>query len=70
MTTLAEQVRGFVARLSPNPVCDGCVAERLGLTAPERANEAIRQLAGSDGFERRRDICSLCFGEKLVTRRR
>ena len=70
MTASLDQVRAFVTRLAPNPVCDGCIAERLDLATPQRANQDTRELAGSDGFERRRDICSLCYGEKLVIRRR
>jgi hypothetical protein len=70
VTALLDQVRAFVTRLAPNPVCDGCIAERLNLAAPQRANHDTRQLAGSEGFERRRDICSLCYGEKIVIRRR
>ena len=70
MSTTLDQVQAFVTRLAPNPVCDGCIAERLGLSTPQRVNQETRQLAGSDGFERRRDICSLCFGEKVVIRRR
>jgi hypothetical protein len=65
-----DKVRAFVARLAPNPVCDGCIAERLALAAPQRANQETRRLVGSDGFERRRDICSLCYSEKMVTCRR
>ena len=69
MSAVTDQVRAFVARLAPDPVCDGCIAERLDLAAPQRANQEARRLVGSDGFERRRDICSLCYDEKLVTRR-
>lgn len=70
MATVFDRVRAFVTRLAPHPVCDGCIAERLDLSAAARANPETRLLAGSDGFERRRDICSLCYAEKLVIRRR
>lgn len=66
--TVLDQVRAFIERLSPAPVCDDCVAERLGLSVRQHANQKTRELAGSGGFERRRDICSLCFGDKLVIR--
>jgi hypothetical protein len=46
-----------------------CVAERLGLGSTQAANIKVRGVAGSAGFERRRDICSLCLGERLVTRK-
>jgi hypothetical protein len=67
MVTL-ENVRNLIERLSPTPICDDCVAERLALNAGQHASRHARELAGSAGFERRRDICSLCSTEKLVTR--
>lgn len=70
MTTLSERVEALVRRLAPHPVCDACVADRLGLESAGRANPETRRLAGSQGFERRRDICSLCYGERLVIRLR
>lgn len=63
-----DDVSALIARLSPAPVCDDCIAERLGLFVRQHANHKTRELAGSNGFERRKDICSLCFGEKLVIR--
>lgn len=63
-----EDVRALILRLSPNPVCDDCVAERLGLSIRQHANHKTRELSGSGGFERRKDICSLCFKEKIVIR--
>lgn len=67
--TVLEDVRALIARLSPSPICDDCVAEKLGLSIRQHANHKTRELAGSDGFERRRDVCSICAAEKLVTRR-
>lgn len=67
--TVLDDVRALITRLSPSPICDDCVAEKLNLSVRQHANHKTRELAGSNGFERRRDICSLCFGEKLVTRR-
>jgi uncharacterized protein YaaQ len=67
--TVLDEVRAFVARLSPDAVCDDCVAERLQLSVRQHANHKTRELAGTGGFERRKDICSLCGGEKLVIRR-
>jgi hypothetical protein len=67
--TVLEQVRAFVSRMSPEPVCDDCVAERLSLSVRQHANHKSRELAGAEGFERRKDRCSLCGSEKLVIRR-
>lgn len=69
VVVVIDRVHAFISRLSPAPVCDMCVAERLGLGSTQAANIKVREVAGSAGFERRRDICSLCLGERLVTRR-
>lgn len=66
--TVSDDVRALIVRLAPEPICDDCVAERLGLSVRQHANHKTRELAGSNGFERRKDICSMCFGEKLVIR--
>lgn len=66
---MQDRVASFIARLSPEPVCDRCIAERLQLANPQTANLQAREVSGSQGFERRRDICSLCFNERLVTRK-
>jgi len=55
-------------RLAPAPVCDDCIADKLRMNARQHANHKTRELAGTNGFERRKDICSLCYGEKLVMR--
>lgn len=67
--TVLEDVERFVSRLSPAPVCDDCIAGRLGLSVRQHANHKTRELAGSNGFERRKDACSLCGETKLVIRR-
>jgi hypothetical protein len=67
--TILEDVARLISRLSPEPVCDDCVANRLDLSVRQHANHKTRELAGTNGFERRKDICSLCGATKLVTRR-
>ncbi len=67
--TILDDVRALVSRLSPEPVCDDCIAERLHLSVRQHANHKTRELAGAGGFERRKDVCSLCDGEKLVIRK-
>ncbi|RYY28428.1 MAG: hypothetical protein EOP62_04340 [Sphingomonadales bacterium] len=70
MATVLDMVRGFVERLSPQPVCDNCIAERLRLSDTSLANKKVRGLAGNGGFEREQSICSLCGAPRTVTRRR
>ena len=68
--TVLDDVRSFVSRLSPDPVCDDCITDRLRLTVRQHANHKTRELAGTAGFERRKDTCSLCGKEKVVIRAR
>jgi len=67
--TVADDVRALIARLSPQPICDDCIADRLKLSVRQHANHKTRELAGTEGFERRKDRCSLCDREKLVLRK-
>ena len=67
--TILDDVRALIQRLSPQPICDDCIAERLGHSVRQHANHKSRELAGTDGFERRKGVCSLCDNEKLVIRR-
>ena len=67
--TVLEQVRAFVERLRPDAVCDDCIADRLGLSVRQHANHKTRELAGSSGFQRQVDTCTLCGSRKKVIRR-
>lgn len=62
---IVEKIRAFIIRLSPAPVCDPCVAERLELQQPYVA-KVMRELAGQAGFETRVDQCALCSVDKRV----
>ena len=64
--TLLDNVAKLVSRISPEPVCDDCIARTLGLSALQRASYNTRELVGSNGFARRKDACSLCGETKLV----
>lgn len=64
--TVLDQVRRLVDRLSPEPICDACIGERLGLAAREEGARAASELAGTDGFERRRAACAVCGGTQPV----
>ena len=63
------QVRALIERLSPLSICDDCITERLGLSVRQHANQKTRELAGTAGFERRLEPCSLCNSVKKVIRR-
>ena len=68
--TVLEQVRGLIDRLSPDPICDDCISERLGLSVRQRANHKTRKQAGTRGFERRKDGCAIWGVTKLAIRRK
>lgn len=68
MTTVLEQVRALIERLSPEPICDGCITDKLGLSVRQHANHKTRELAGGDGFERRIEACAICGAVKKVIR--
>lgn len=70
MASVLDKVRGLIERLSPEPMCDECVAERLQLSTISQANKKTRELAGSHGFEWKLDVCSLCDAPRTVIRRR
>ena len=68
-STILERVRGLIERLTPQPICDECVAEKLDLPWTAQTNQAARELAGVDGFERRSDICAICGRPRVVVAR-
>jgi hypothetical protein len=69
-TKIAERVRALIERLSPDPICDGCIASRLELGDPIVVAQAASALAGLDGFERSRDACTICGDAGSVIRKR
>lgn len=54
-----DGIRAFIQRLSPQSVCDECIAERLGIDLALVAKHTI-EVAGTAGFKRRTDECALC----------
>ena len=68
--TVLDKVRAPIERLSPDPICDDCIAGRLTLSAPQDAGQMTRELAGANGFERGKHACALCGDTKQVIRHR
>lgn len=68
--TILNDVERLVRRLAPEAVCDDCITERLALSVRQHANHKTREIAGSNGFVRSKDACSLCGATKLVIRHR
>lgn len=67
MDPVLEQVRTLIRRLTPLAICDDCVAERVRESL-EDVTQAVRELAGSDGFERQTGECAFCGAATRVTR--
>ena len=70
MSTLLDQVRALIERLSPAPICDDCITERLALSDRQHASQKTRELTGDHGFERIVAPCAICGATKTVIRRR
>lgn len=68
--TVFDRVKSLVERLSPQPVCDDCITERLALTSREHADHKTRELSGMVGFETQNGECSLCGAKKTVIRQK
>jgi hypothetical protein len=66
--TVLEEVQAFIVKRSPQATCDDCIADRLKLSVRQHANHKTRELAKMRGFDRRKDVCSLCGGTKEVIR--
>jgi hypothetical protein len=66
--TVLDDVRDFIIRQSPQAICDDCIAANLGLSVRQHANHKTLDLARARGFDRRKDICSICGAEKKVIR--
>jgi recombinational DNA repair protein (RecF pathway) len=64
-----EKVKNMIARLSPNGICDDCLANGVKLEKRADARAFSRQLLGTGGFERRKDQCCMCGSTKQVTRK-
>jgi hypothetical protein len=66
---VADRVKGLIAILAPEALCDRCIAQRLGLGVGHQAAQDARALAGEAGFERRKAVCAICGETRIVTRR-
>ena len=64
-----QAIEKLVSRLAPEPVCDDCITQTLGLSLLDHVEQVTRELVGTNGFERRKAVCSLCGETRFVTRR-
>jgi len=68
-STIAGQIEALVTRLDGAAICDGCITDRVNLSATTQANAVTRLLPGQRGFERNKAACALCGTTRLVIRR-
>jgi len=66
--TVMEDVIDLLKKVSPQAVCDDCIASRLNLTVRQHANIKTRELEHAPRFDRRKDECSFCGSMKKVIR--
>ena len=64
-----DDISRLVVRLSPEPVCDDCIADRLGLSVRQQVAHRTRELGGVNGFVRSKGLCSLRGRLRSVTAR-
>ncbi|SDY36220.1 hypothetical protein [Citreimonas salinaria] len=64
--TVLEDVSDLLKQLSPQAMCDDCIAERLNLSLRQHANHKTRELASMSGFVRRDSRCACCGAGKRV----
>lgn len=67
--TVLNDVQKLITRRNSKPICDDCITKSLGLSVRQHANHKTRELAELPGFDRRKDVCSVCGEAKLVIRR-
>jgi len=67
---VTDRVEALISRLAPEPICDVCIVERLGLSALHQASHRMRELAGLRGFERCQEPCATCGENRPAIRRR
>ncbi len=64
--TVLDDVRDFLKRRNGESICDDCIADKLKLSVRQHANRKTNILKNERGFHRRKDICPVCNGNKLV----
>lgn len=66
--TVPERVREYIIGRTPEAVCDDCIADSLGLSVRQHANQKTRALSREPSFGRRKGICVSCDRTKEVIR--
>lgn len=65
---LFHKTRSLVVRLTPEPICDDCIAETLdGANRQDVAMKTL-ELAAAKGFEKISAKCTICGSRKRAIR--
>lgn len=63
-----ERIYTFLRQHTPAPICDDCVAKQAEVEPRQQVNPIASALGLTTDFVRAKGTCSICKGEKLVTR--
>lgn len=65
---LFHKTRSLVTRLSPEPICDDCIADKLDIADISEVIIKTTELATNMGFEKINASCGICDQRKRVMR--
>ena len=66
--TNPERMFAFLRQKAPDPICDDCLATGAEVSPRQQVNPVAGAFGLTSDFTRGRDTCSMCQGNKLVTR--
>jgi hypothetical protein len=66
--TNPERIYSFLRQHAPASICDDCLAKHAQVEPRQQVNPIASALGLTTDFTRAKGACSLCKGEKLVTR--
>lgn len=67
MSNIPMRVNALITRY-PEPLCDRCIQEELGLSQSNQVQQTTSALATTSDFHREKTRCGGCGKVKMVTR--
>src|SRR5262249_22457104 len=68
VANVEERIARFLEGEGGAAFCDDCLPKKVGLKNRHQARNATSALGAAANFDRGRGTCSVCGGEKMVTR--
>lgn len=68
LATVQHKVKALIERLTPDPICNHCIVDCLGLEQIEASDHFANELIGIKGFERQIGPCAICGESKKAIR--